>query len=29
VDGGMTVAAAPYYHQVTEPLTLPDRPTRG
>ncbi len=28
VDGGMTVAAAPYYHQVTEPLTLPDRPTR-
>lgn len=29
VDGGMTVAAAPYYHQTTEPISLPDRPTRG
>lgn len=28
VDGGMTVAAAPYYHQVTDPLSLPKRPTR-
>ncbi|MFI5086443.1 MAG: SDR family oxidoreductase [Actinomycetales bacterium] len=29
VDGGMTVAAAPYYHQTTEPVSLPERPTRG
>lgn len=28
VDGGMTVSAAPYYHQTTDPLTLGDRPTR-
>jgi enoyl-[acyl-carrier protein] reductase III len=28
VDGGMTVAAAPYYHQTTEPVSLPERPTR-
>lgn len=27
VDGGMTVSAAPYYHQTSEPLNLPDRPT--
>jgi NAD(P)-dependent dehydrogenase (short-subunit alcohol dehydrogenase family) len=28
VDGGMTVAAAPYYHQTTPPVSLPERPTR-
>lgn len=28
VDGGMTVAAAPYYHDTTDPLRLPPRPTR-
>ncbi|MCZ2404743.1 SDR family oxidoreductase [Paenarthrobacter sp. Z7-10] len=28
VDGGMTVAAAPYYHQTTDPVSLPERPTR-
>ncbi|WP_026819250.1 SDR family oxidoreductase [Arthrobacter castelli] len=26
VDGGMTVSAAPYYHQTSGPLNLPDRP---
>jgi NAD(P)-dependent dehydrogenase (short-subunit alcohol dehydrogenase family) len=29
VDGGMTVAAPPYWHDTTEPLGLPPRPTRG
>jgi NAD(P)-dependent dehydrogenase (short-subunit alcohol dehydrogenase family) len=29
VDGGMTVAAPPYYHETTEPMSLPPRPTRG
>ncbi|SEB54419.1 enoyl-[acyl-carrier protein] reductase III [Paramicrobacterium humi] len=29
VDGGLTVAAPPYWHDTTEPLGLPDRPTRG
>ena len=29
VDGGMTVAAAPYWHDTTDPLGLPPRPTRG
>src|SRR5699024_6483791 len=29
VDGGMTVAAPPYWHDTTEPLGIPDRPTRG
>lgn len=29
VDGGMTVAAAPYYRDTTEPVALPPRPTRG
>ncbi|WP_434619529.1 SDR family oxidoreductase [Arthrobacter sp. A5] len=28
VDGGMTVAAAPYYAQTTDPISLPERPTR-
>lgn len=28
VDGGMTVAAAPYYSQTTDPVSLPERPTR-
>jgi NAD(P)-dependent dehydrogenase (short-subunit alcohol dehydrogenase family) len=29
VDGGMTVAAPPYWHDTSEPLGLPPRPTRG
>ncbi|WP_125612786.1 SDR family oxidoreductase [Specibacter cremeus] len=29
VDGGMTIAAAPYYHQTGDPVSLPERPTRG
>ncbi|WP_308491484.1 SDR family oxidoreductase [Microbacterium terrisoli] len=29
VDGGMTVAAPPYWHDTTDPLGLPPRPTRG
>ena len=29
VDGGMTVAAPPYYHDTSEPMSLPPRPTRG
>ena len=29
VDGGLTVAAPPYYHDTTDPLRLPERPTRG
>lgn len=29
VDGGMTVAGPPYYHDTTEPISLPPRPTRG
>jgi len=28
VDGGMTVAAPPYYHETSEPVSLPPRPTR-
>jgi NAD(P)-dependent dehydrogenase (short-subunit alcohol dehydrogenase family) len=28
VDGGFTVAAPPFYHDTTEPLRLPPRPTR-
>lgn len=28
VDGGMTVAAPPYYHETTDPVSLPPRPTR-
>ena len=28
VDGGMTVAAPPYWHDTTDPLGLPPRPTR-
>lgn len=28
VDGGLTVSAPPYYHDTTDPLTLPKRPTR-
>ncbi|HEY9523468.1 MAG TPA: SDR family oxidoreductase [Thermopolyspora sp.] len=28
VDGGMTVAAPPYYHDTTAPVALPPRPTR-
>jgi NAD(P)-dependent dehydrogenase (short-subunit alcohol dehydrogenase family) len=29
VDGGMTVAAPPYYHETTDPVSLTPRPTRG
>ncbi|WP_417561948.1 SDR family oxidoreductase [Microbacterium sp.] len=29
VDGGLTVAAPPYWHDTTDPLGLPPRPTRG
>ncbi|WP_111719674.1 SDR family oxidoreductase [Homoserinimonas sp. OAct 916] len=29
VDGGMTVAAPPYYHDTSDPLRLPERPTHG
>lgn len=28
VDGGMTIAAPPYYHDTTEPVSLPERPHR-
>lgn len=28
VDGGLTVAAPPYYHDTTDPISLPERPTR-
>lgn len=28
VDGGLTVAAPPYYHHTTEPVSLPPKPTR-
>jgi NAD(P)-dependent dehydrogenase (short-subunit alcohol dehydrogenase family) len=28
VDGGLTIAAAPYYHGTTDPISLPERPTR-
>lgn len=29
VDGGMTVAAPPYWHDTSDPLGVPPRPTRG
>lgn len=29
VDGGMTVAAPPYWHDTTDPLGIPPRPARG
>ena len=29
VDGGMTIAAAPYYHDTAGPVALPPRPTRN
>ncbi|HEU0257143.1 MAG TPA: SDR family oxidoreductase [Microbacteriaceae bacterium] len=29
VDGGMTVAAAPFWRDTTSPLGIPERPTRG
>ncbi|MEO7005894.1 MAG: SDR family oxidoreductase [Terrimesophilobacter sp.] len=29
VDGGMTIAAAPYYHDTAGPVALPPRPTRS
>ncbi|KHL05472.1 SDR family oxidoreductase [Sinomonas humi] len=28
VDGGMTVAAPPYFHETSEPISIPERPTR-
>ncbi|MPV48761.1 SDR family oxidoreductase [Pseudactinotalea sp. HY158] len=28
VDGGMTISAAPYYHDTSSPLGLPERPGR-
>lgn len=28
VDGGMTIAAPPYYHDTTDPVSLPERPGR-
>jgi NAD(P)-dependent dehydrogenase (short-subunit alcohol dehydrogenase family) len=29
VDGGLTVAGPPYYHETSDPVSLPPRPTRG